>query len=139
MQLILPMAIVVFLTFFVLIIMVSSRIYCVQTKQIKTGYFKTYVNKSDKEIPDYVVQIGRNFSNLMELPPIFYITCLIFMHLVFVDETTVILAWVFALTRIAHTAVHISINHITARLLIFTINCLALLGMWLQLIGKVYL
>lgn len=139
MQLLLPMAIVVFLTFLVLIAMVSSRVYCVQTNKIKAGYFKTYINKSDKPIPDYVIQIGRNYANLMELPPLFYVTCLIFMHLGALDGLTVTLAWVFAITRVVHSIIHIGVNHILARMLVFVINCLALLGMWIQLIGKTFL
>ena len=139
MQLVLPMAIVVFLTFLVLVAMVGSRIYCVQTNKIKAGYFKTYINKSDKPIPDFVIQIGRNYTNLMELPPLFYVTCLTFMHLGVLDDLTVTLAWGFAITRVIHSIIHIGVNHVLARMLVFVINCLALLGMWIQLVGKTYL
>lgn len=139
MQLLLPMSVVVFLTFAVLVAMVISRIYCVQTNKVKPGYFKTYVNKGNTQIPDYVIKIGRNFTNLTELPPLFYITCLVFMHLGSVDSLTITLAWAFAITRIIHSIIHITINHVLGRLLIFALNCLALLGMWIQLIGKTYL
>lgn len=139
MQLLLPMAVVVFLTFIVMVAMVASRIYAIEKREVKAGYFKVYVNKSDKMIPDYIIKIGRNYANLMELPPLFYITCLIFMFTGLTDQLTVTIAWVYAISRIAHSIVHITFNDVVGRLLVFTISCLALLGMWIQLIGKNFL
>lgn len=139
MQLLLPMAVVVFLTFIVMVAMVASRIYAIEKREVKAGYFKVYVNKSENMIPDYIIKIGRNYANLMELPPLFYITCLIFMFTGLTDQLTVTIAWVYAISRIAHSIVHITINDVVGRLLVFTISCLALLGMWIQLIGKNFL
>ena len=139
MELLLPMATVVFLTFAVMIVMVGSRIYAVKKREVKAGYFKIYINESKLQIPPYIIKIGRNYANLMELPPLFYVTCLIFMFTGQTDQLTVSLAWTFAITRVLHTIVHITINHVTGRLLIFTVSCLALLGMWIQLVGKNFL
>ena len=45
--------------------MVLSRVVAVQSKRVKAGYFKLYNNKSDQEIPKHIIQIGKNFSNLV--------------------------------------------------------------------------
>lgn len=139
MQLLAPMAVVVFLTFIVMTAMVISRVYAVKKRQVKAGYFKVYVNESKLDIPAYIIQIGRNYNNLLELPPLFYVTCLIFMFTGQIDSITVNLAWVFAIGRVLHSIIHITINHVIARLLIFAVSCVGLLGMWIQLVGKNFL
>ena len=139
MNLLLPMAFMLLLTFIVMWYMLYSRISAVRAKKIKPGYFKTYQNKSDQEIPDNIIAIGKHFSNLMEMPPIFYITCLVYMHLNQVNDFVLILAWTFVFLRLVHTIVHLTSNHIIYRLLSFAGSCMVLFVMWANLIGKNFL
>ena len=133
-----PATIVLTLTFLALLLMVCSRVFAVARKKVKPGYFKIYQNKSDVEIPDRVLRFGRHFQNLVEIPPIFYFVCLVAIH--FKQEESVELwAWVFAVSRVLHSLVHITVNHILLRMLTFTVSCLALFFMWSIIIGKVFL
>ena len=139
MQLLLPMSVLMLLTFIVLILMVLSRVVAVQSKRVKAGYFKLYNNKSDQEIPKHIIQIGKNFSNLMEMPPLFYITCLVYMQLNQVDQFVITLAWIYVSLRILHTIIHLTSNHLIARMLSFAASCIVLGIMWVNIIGKNYL
>ena len=135
MSLLLPMGTLILLTFIVMVIMVVSRVLAVRNKTVKAGYFKIKQNKSDQEIPTHIIQIGKNFSNLMEMPPLFYITCIVYMQLNQVDMLVIILAWLFVIFRIVHSIIHLSSNHLIARMLSFFISCMTLLIMWVNIIG----
>jgi hypothetical protein len=139
MQLLLPMSVLMLLTFIVLILMVLSRITAVQSKRVKAGYFKLYNNKSDQEIPKHIIQIGKNFSNLMEMTPLFYITCLIYMHLNQINDFVIVLAWGYVAFRLIHSIIHITSNHVLYRMLTFAAGCVSLMIMWINLIGKNFL
>ena len=139
MTLLLPMATLVLLTFIVMWLMLYSRISSVRKKTVKAGYFKIYNNKSDQEIPKHIIQIGKNFSNLMEMPPLFYVTCLVYMHLGQVDQFVIILAWIYVGFRLIHTIIHITSNHVLFRMLAFAVSCMTLGIMWVNIIGKNYL
>lgn len=139
MQLLLPITVLVLWTFIIMLLVIVSRVYSVRSRQVKAGYFKLYQNTSGKEIPAYVIKIGRNYGNLLEVPPLFYFTCLLFMYLNQIDQLTIFLAWSFVIGRVTHSLIHISFNHVLIRLSVFAMSCAALFGMWLQLIGKNFL
>jgi hypothetical protein len=120
-------------------IMLYSRIIAVRNKTIKPGYFKLYNNKSDLEVPKQIIQTGKNFTNLMEMPPLFYITCLVYMHLNQVSQFVIILAWLYVSLRIVHTFIHLTSNHVLARMLSFAGSCMVIAILWINIIGKNFL
>lgn len=74
-------------------------------------------------------RISANLSNQFEWPLFFYVACLILMqsdasHLVLA------LAWIFIAGRVLHSLVQILTTNIRLRGLVFTINFLAVLGLW---------
>ena len=138
MQLVLPMMILVFLTVLCLVVMVVSRIYAVRRGEVKAGYYKLYENKSDKPLPDYIVRIGRHYQNLMELPLVFYVLCLVAMQFG-VSEHVEFWAWFFVVTRVLHSVIHLLWNHVLYRMLSFALGCIAIIGMSVKLIGNIFL
>lgn len=75
-------------------------------------------------------RISANLSNQFEWPLFFYIACLLLIQFEASSQTAVALAWVFVAGRVVHSTVQICTTNIRLRGLVFTINFLAVLGMW---------
>ena len=75
-------------------------------------------------------RISANLSNQFEWPLFFYAACLLLQQLGAVTQATVALAWVFLAGRVIHSLVQIGTTNIRLRGLVFTINFLAVIGMW---------
>lgn len=76
-------------------------------------------------------RISANLSNQFEWPVFFYAACLLLIQSQSVAVHAVWLAWVFIFGRIAHSCVQILTANIRLRGLVFTINFLATIGLWL--------
>ena len=82
-------------------------------------------------------RISANLSNQFEWPLFFYIVCVLLVSQgSVVDSVQVWLAWVFVAGRLFHSFVQILTNNIRLRGLVFTINFLAVLTMWLIILWK---
>ncbi|WP_374583019.1 MAPEG family protein [Pseudoduganella sp.] len=82
----------------------------------------------------YEPRISANLSNQFEWPLFFYSACLLLLVQHAVQPLHVYLAWTFIAGRIAHTGVQVLTKNVRLRGLVFTINFLAVLGMWLSLV-----
>ena len=129
--LVLPMASLILLTFIMLLLMLYFRVKAVRLKQISPRYFK--LNKGD-EVPDHIVAISQNYHNLLELPPLFYIVCIIAMSLNRNIEYFSILAWCYVGLRYVHSLIHSTYNHILHRLAAFFLSCVVLFSMWVKVV-----
>lgn len=78
-------------------------------------------------------RISANLSNQFEWPMLFYVACLFGVILKTDDFLLGVLAWTFVVGRLLHSCVQIGMNNIRLRGLVFTINFLAVLAMWLRL------
>ncbi|QRY77289.1 MAPEG family protein [Pseudomonas sp. PDNC002] len=79
-------------------------------------------------------RISANLSNQFEWPLFFYVACLLLIqHPVNLAAATW-LAWLFIAGRMAHSAVQILTSNIRLRGLVFTINFLAVLGLWVVVV-----
>ena len=79
-------------------------------------------------------RVSANLSNQFEWPVAFYAACLLVIQRGAVDQIQLWLAWIFVAGRIAHSAVQIMTTNVRLRGLVFTINFVAVLGMWAQLL-----
>ncbi len=80
-------------------------------------------------------RISANLSNQFEWPLFFYAACLLatLEHLA-TDHLLSWLAWIFVAGRLLHSAVQILTRNVRLRGLVFTLNFLAVLGMWARLL-----
>ena len=78
-------------------------------------------------------RISANLSNQFEWQLFFHIACLALMA-IGPSDGAIWLAWVFILGRILHSAVQILTGNVRLRGLIFTINFVAVLGLWALLV-----
>lgn len=125
-----PMFAMVVLTFLVAGYLLTLRINAVRSRKVSIGYFRLY-NGSTSEQPPHLVAAGRHYSNLFEMPLLFYITCLVAMFAGFQGPLMLTLAWIFVATRVVHTFIHLSYNNVLHRMLAFAAGVLCLLIMWL--------
>jgi hypothetical protein len=76
------------------------------------------------------VQASDNFSNLFELPVLFYALVAIALATGQVPNWLVYGAWCFVLLRYAHSAIHCSYNRVVHRLAAFGLSALLLALLW---------
>ena len=74
-------------------------------------------------------RISANLSNQFEWPLFFYAACLLMLRSE-VSGAAVALAWIFVAGRVLHSGVQNLTRNVRLRGLIFTINFLAVLGLW---------
>lgn len=75
--------------------------------------------------PVSVQLVNNNLTSQFQLPVLFYVCALALVQLDAVDPVTVGAAWVFALSRIGHTGVHVTTNKVPYRMRLFVVGTLA--------------
>jgi hypothetical protein len=83
---------------------------------------------------DMEPRISANLSNQFEWPLFFYIACVLLTQTQVISSLAITLAWVFVAGRVAHSLVQILTRNIRLRGLIFTVNFLAAMGLWVVLL-----
>ena len=79
-------------------------------------------------------RISANLSNQFEWPVFFYAACILLIQSQSGLAVAAGLAWIFIFGRVAHSCVQIFTTNVRMRGLVFTINFLATLGLWVVLI-----
>ena len=89
-------------------------------------------NRPDGSNPWAAVEprISANLANQFEWPLFFYAACLLLIQSNSETGAAPLLAWTFVAGRLAHTCVQILTTNIRLRGLVFTVNFLATLGLW---------
>ena len=129
-SLIYPMFVMVLLTFFVLGFLFKSRVSAVRAGKVDARYFKSFDGAPP---PLNAVNASRHFSNLFEVPLLFYVGCLVAMVLQMHGPWLQFWAWLFVAARIVHAVIHLGKNRLRPRILAFAVSCIAVLGLWLNL------
>lgn len=78
---------------------------------------------------DVEPRISANLSNQFEWPLFFHVACLILLQFQ-ISLAVVVLAWVFVVGRVLHSATQIFTRNVRLRGIVFTLNFLAVLGLW---------
>ncbi len=134
MNMIYPMFVLVAITFVVGFSLGVSRLISIKRQQVAPAYYKLL---SGYEPPEYVIKLTRNFSNLLEVPVLFYILCVLVITLQVNSVFLLSLAWCFVGIRIVHSAIHVTYNHPKHRFYAFLASSLVLLTMWIQLMFSI--
>lgn len=79
-------------------------------------------------------RISANLRNQFEWPLLFYVACLLLIQFDAVDRAAIVLAWIFVGGRLLHSAVQILTTNIRLRGLVFMVNFLAALGLWVVVV-----
>jgi len=89
--------------------------------------------------PPRALQVGYSFQNQFELPLLFYVLTILAIIAKHADFLFVVMAWIFVLTRLAHSFVHCTSNNLRARGAFFGIGALVLAIMWLIFLVRIML
>lgn len=84
-------------------------------------------------VPPDVTLPNRNLINLLELPVLFYVACIIFYVTNRVDGPALTLAWSYVVLRMAHSLVHLTYNNVFHRLAVYAASNVVLLVLWVRL------
>lgn len=122
----LPVFVLVFLTFGLMFWMGFSRIGALKTGQVKMGD----VALGQTNWPPRVQQISNSYTSQFQLPVLFYILTTLAMFTRQADYLFLILAWLFVLSRFGHAYVHCTSNYVRYRFNVFLVGAVILLAMW---------
>lgn len=131
-ELIYPMATLVIWTFGVLFAMGFGRVRAIKGREVSIKSFVLMEGKA--QLSQRLQQMDRNFSNLLEIPVLFYLWCLVVMVLPLQANELLLLAWVYVAMRCLHSVIHITYNNVNHRFSVFVLSCLLLLVMWVRLL-----
>ena len=115
-------------TLIVLALIPVARVRAGRRREIVTDDFKF---GESPRVPGYVSIPNRNYMNLLELPMLFYVVCIVLYVTAGASTTTIALAWAFVALRVVHSLIHLSYNHVVHRLAAFTASNVALVMLWM--------
>jgi hypothetical protein len=124
-----PVIVLALLTIAVLVRLFLGRVAAVRGG-VPAGFFRNYQGPDPS--PEAMIVTARHFSNLFEMPVLFYAVCLALYATRTVDGTFVALAWAFVVGRLIHSAIHLTYNDVTHRLAIYLLSSALLLAMWIR-------
>jgi hypothetical protein len=87
--------------------------------------------------PDRAKAAANNFSNQFETPVLFFVILLIANEVGAKATWMVVLAWIYVASRVVHTFIHVTSNHVIRRASAFFVGLLALFLMWIGLVAHV--
>jgi len=126
----LPMLTLVFLTVVVGGFLLRGRVAAVRQQKVSLGYFRL---NSGEPPPPKVQAAANHFSNLFEVPVLFYVAGTLSIVLNFQTIPMQVLAWIFVISRIVHAYIHLTSNNVIRRMLAFATGVTCVLGLWLLL------
>jgi hypothetical protein len=126
-----PLLAMVALTLVVMLRMYLARVAEFKAKRIDPDTVKTRHTFREK-ITDSA-HIADNFSNLFEMPVLFYVAMLLAINLLVSDALLVSLAWAYVGLRVVHSAIHTTYNRVMHRFYAFAASALVLLAIWIRL------
>ena len=129
--LILPVFAMVALTFVVMLRMYTQRVAEFRAKGIHPDEVKT--RQRFRERLTDSANSADNYSNLLELPVLFYAAMLIALALLVTDPVLVALAWLYVASRAVHSYIHVTYNKVMHRFQAFAVSSVILLLIWVRL------
>ena len=122
-------------TFLILLLIAVVRIVAVVRRQLNLSAFEL---GESFEVPELVRIINRNYMNLLELPVLFYVVCLIILLTQIYTPIILSLAWAYVLLRMVHSLVHLTYNNVLHRFIVFALSTFVLIALWLSLGSNLY-
>src|SRR5690606_30227303 len=118
------------LTMLVAIYLLTLRVNAVRSRQVSIGYYRGY---NGAEPPQKMQAAANHYSNLFEMPVLFYVACITSIVLNIQGTLMVGLAWAYVASRCLHTVIHLSYNNVVHRLAAFVVSNILLIVIWVIL------
>jgi hypothetical protein len=130
-QILYPLFALFALVGFVLMRMRSMRFGAVRNREVSVRFYQAFQDGSE---PEPLRVISRHFVNLFEMPVLFYVVVLMTYVTHNVSGWLVGCAWAYVALRYAHSYVHLTSNHVPARVGVYFASAAVLLLMWATLL-----
>jgi hypothetical protein len=131
----LPVFVLVGLTFALLLAMAGARRQALVNKETKIRD----IALGQPNWPVRATQIGNCYRNQFELPVLFYALIALALPLRHADFLIVVLSWVFVITRLVHAGIFVTSNDLNRRSLAWFAGVLVLLVMWVYFALRILL
>ena len=131
----LPVFVMIGLTFALLIGMVGARRSALVSRETKIKD----IALGQPNWPVRATQIGNCYRNQFELPVLFYALIAIALPIRHADLIIVVLSWVFVIARLIHAGVFVSSNNLGRRSMAWLVGALVLLVMWVYFALRILL
>jgi hypothetical protein len=126
-----PVFVQVFLTLAVLASLAVARARAIRTMDRQRGNPDLALGRA--VWPDDATKRAANFRNQFELPVLFYAVVAFALLTKGADLAMIVLAWLFVLTRVIHSAIHVGPNKVRWRTPTYALGFLILVIMWIKL------
>lgn len=126
-----PLLLQVLLTFVVMFRMYAQRVAEFRAKRIDPEEVRT--RQPFRERLTDSAASADNFSNLFEMPVLFYTAIVLALTLLISDLVLVALAWMYVALRWVHSYIHCTYNRVMHRFYAFAASALVLLLIWVRL------
>ncbi len=123
-----PMVLLALFTLAIYIVLSRARVGTVKTGKAKVGDYKLMQNE-----PEESLKVSNAIRNQYESPVLFYAACLSAYVTGNAGAAMIVLAWLFAISKIAHTWVQVTTNKVRHRRPLFMIAYFVLILMWVFL------
>ena len=130
-----PMFVQVALTFVLLFWMTILRLRVIRKGEVRPQQ----VALREPAWSPHVLQVGNAFHNQLELPVLFYVVTLLALFGDALDVVLYVLSWMFVLSRLVHTYIHVTSNRLDRRTAVFLVGAIALALMWVIVIARIFL
>ena len=111
-----PVLALIFWTFLILVQVPIRRFRAAFAGRVAACDFKY---GESENVPCDVALPNRIFMNLVEVPLLFYILCILFFVTGNVDSAALSLAWLYCALRFVHSIVYLTYNHVVHRFAVF--------------------
>ncbi|WP_436799480.1 MAPEG family protein [Rhizobium oryzicola] len=120
-----PMFAHVMLVFGLYVLLSKRRFAAVKAGRATVSQFRENLSE-----PEDSLFVHNNLKNQFELPIFFHVGCIAVYILNADNFGTVAVAWLFVVSRFAHSYIHVTSNRIRHRRAAFIVGLLSLLAMW---------
>jgi hypothetical protein len=89
--------------------------------------------------PPRILQVANAYQSQLELPVLFYLLSMLVLFTGRATVTLLVLSWLFVISRLLHSLVHVTTNNVPRRFFMFLIGATILLLMWLIYVVDLFL
>jgi hypothetical protein len=89
--------------------------------------------------PPRILQVANAYQSQLELPVLFYLLSMLVLFTGRSTVTLLVLSWLFVISRLLHSLVHVTTNNVARRFFMFLIGATVLLLMWLIYVVDLFL
>jgi hypothetical protein len=123
----LPVFVLVGLTFTLLVWLGRSRVLALRAGDVKMAD----VALGERNWPKRLLQLQNSYHSQFEVPVLFYVLVVLALITRKADTIFVVMAWMFVASRLVHAVIHTTSNQMVRRFQAFVVGVLILLVMWI--------